>query len=337
MINLRYHIVSITAVFLALGIGLTLGSTFLDRVTVDNLNSQLSEVSAEVSETRTEIEGLREQINRSTERDAELASELPEQLLTGRLTAVPTLVIATRGTEAKLVDQARDVLAAAGSEVAGTWWLTDRWELDDAEEVDDLSQVLDLTSVDPSRLRRNSAIRLSGLIAAASQPAPAPDGGLPIPARSEPELVARLVQSGFIDYEAMPGASDPRVLLPGTDVRVVVVSGVAPTTGVQSLAVGLIEEAAGADRPAYVAAQGLTPLPDTPEPASEDDRRTTFVGAVRSGEVTKGRITTVDDLDLAAGRAALVLALEDLATGQIGHYGVAAGANRLLPPPVPAP
>ena len=31
MINLRYHIVSITAVFLALGIGTALGGTFLDR------------------------------------------------------------------------------------------------------------------------------------------------------------------------------------------------------------------------------------------------------------------------------------------------------------------
>ena len=40
MINLRYHIVSITAVFLALGIGLTLGSTFLDRVTVDRFAAE---------------------------------------------------------------------------------------------------------------------------------------------------------------------------------------------------------------------------------------------------------------------------------------------------------
>ena len=45
MINLRYHIVSLTAVFLAIGIGLTLGSTFLDRATVDNLNGQLDSLA----------------------------------------------------------------------------------------------------------------------------------------------------------------------------------------------------------------------------------------------------------------------------------------------------
>jgi hypothetical protein len=335
VINLRYHIVSITAVFLALGIGLTLGSTFLDRVTVDNLNNQLSDVSQQVSETRREIEALREQASRSADRDTELAAELPEQLLTGRLVGVPTLVIATRGSDESLVTQARDLMAAAGSEVAGTWWLTDRWELDDAEEVDDLAGVLALGSGDPNRLRRNTAIRLAGLIAEASLPAPAPDAGLPVPARSEPELIASLVQAGFIDYESMPGAADPRVLLPGTDLRVVVISGGAPDSGRQALTVTLVEEAAGADRPAVLAAQGLTQLPDDKEPASEDDRRTAFVGLVRAGEVTKERISTVDDLDLAAGRAALVLALEDLGAGQVGHYGVAPGANRLLPPPVP--
>lgn len=335
MVNIRYHIVSITAVFLALGIGLTLGSTFLDRVTVDNLNNQLSDVSAQVSETRLEIEALREQAGRFSERDAEFGAELPEQLLTGRLTGVPVLIIATRGTDENLVNQSRDVLASAGADVAGTWWLTDRWELDDGAEVDDLAGVLDLTTTDPNRLRRNSAIRLSGLLAVASEPAPAPDTGLPVPARAEPELVGRLVQAGFVDYDAMPGAPEPRVLLPGTDLRVVVISGTPPSGGMQSVAVTLVEEAAGAERSALIAAQGLTELPDAPDPASEDDRRTAFVGVVRAGEVTKDRIATVDDLDLAAGRAALVLALEDLATGQVGHYGVAPGANRLLPPPVP--
>jgi hypothetical protein len=38
MINLRYHIVSLTAVFLAIGIGLAFGSSFLDQATVDGIN-----------------------------------------------------------------------------------------------------------------------------------------------------------------------------------------------------------------------------------------------------------------------------------------------------------
>ena len=43
MINLRYHIVSVVAVFLALGIGLALGSTFVDSILVNELEDQVNE------------------------------------------------------------------------------------------------------------------------------------------------------------------------------------------------------------------------------------------------------------------------------------------------------
>ena len=47
MINLRYHIVSIVAVFLALGIGLALGSTFVDSILVNELKDQVDEFEIE--------------------------------------------------------------------------------------------------------------------------------------------------------------------------------------------------------------------------------------------------------------------------------------------------
>jgi hypothetical protein len=58
MINLRYHIVSLTAVFLAIGIGLTLGSTFLDRATVDNLQGQLESLETRLQERDEQIDEL---------------------------------------------------------------------------------------------------------------------------------------------------------------------------------------------------------------------------------------------------------------------------------------
>ena len=50
MINLRYHIISIVAVFLALGIGLALGSTFVDSVLVNELEDQVNEFETEREE-----------------------------------------------------------------------------------------------------------------------------------------------------------------------------------------------------------------------------------------------------------------------------------------------
>ena len=44
MLNLRYHIVSVVAVFLALGIGLALGSTFVDSILVNELEDQVNQL-----------------------------------------------------------------------------------------------------------------------------------------------------------------------------------------------------------------------------------------------------------------------------------------------------
>jgi hypothetical protein len=356
VINLRYHIVSITAVFLALGIGLTLGSTFLDRVTVDNLKNQLDTVEEQVGETRATNEELARRVGELEERDQDLAAELPERLLTGHLDAVPVLVVAADGTDEALVDQAIAALASAGADVAGTWWLTDRWLLDDADEVTELSTLLDLTTEDTDRLRRNGAIRVAELLDEASQPpapveevdpaapvdpavggdpttaVPDPATQVPPAAPSEPELVAALEEAGFIDYTALPGSGDERVLLPATDARYLVVSGAPALSGPAMFAGALIDEVVADGVAPVVAAQGAVDLPDEDgRPASEDARRTTFVGPLREGELTRDRISTVDDLETAPGLAATVLALEDLSAGRIGHYGVAPGAARLLP------
>jgi hypothetical protein len=353
LINLRYHIISITAVFLALGIGLTLGSTFLDRVTVDTLKSQLDAVEAQVDQTRTDNRALSDRVHSLEERDAGLAEELPERLLAGHLDAVPVLLVATRGTDEPLVAATVKALSAAGAQVAGTWWLTDRWALEDDSEVGELASLLDIDTEDADRLRRNAAIRLAELLAEAAQPpaeaeqpvGPEPGvldpGGEPpaptlptLPVRpepGEPALVAGLVDAGFLDYQALPGSGDERVLLPGAGARYVVISGSAPEGGPQLFATAVLDELVADGTAPAVAAQGRVDLPGADDPTPEDASRTSFVGPLRDGEITRDRLSTVDDLDTAAGLAGIVLAVEDLGELRTGHYGVAPGAARLLP------
>ena len=344
MINLRYHIVSITAVFLALGIGLTLGSTFLDRVTVDTLKNQLDDVQVRVDETEAENGDLANRLGALEERDAAFAAELPERLLAGHLDGVPVLVVAAQGTDEALIDSTIGALSAGGARVAGTWLLTERWLLDDADEVSQLSDLLGLTTTDAGRLRRNAAIRVAELLEEAAQvpPPPSPAEGDDIPAldpevvtppSTEPAIVAELEAAGYVDYRALPGSGDERVLLPGGAARYVVVSGAAPDSGPHLFATALVEEAVADGVAPLVAAQGAVDLPETEadRPAAEDARRSTFVGPLRAGEITRERLSTVDDIDTAAGLAAVVLALEDLAEDRTGHYGVAPGAARLLP------
>ena len=44
MISFRFHVVSITAVFLAIAIGIVVGSTYVDELTVDQLRSRIETV-----------------------------------------------------------------------------------------------------------------------------------------------------------------------------------------------------------------------------------------------------------------------------------------------------
>jgi len=343
LINLRYHIVSITAVFLALGIGLTLGSTFLDRVTVDNLKGQLDEVQDDVDRTQAANADLRGRVDALEERDGALAEALGERLVTGRLADVPVLVIAAEGTDEELVDQAVTALDAAGADLAGTWWLTERWLLDDPEEVRDLEELLQLRTDDADRLRRNGSIRLADALLESTAPVeePLPDVGVegePVeptqPAEPrEPDVAAALVESGFLEYTSAPGEDGP-VLLPPAGLRIVTVSSTDPASGGQQISLGLLAELTGDGAAPVVAAQGLVDvLNQDGTPAPEGDRRSTFVGPLRDGELTRDRVSTVDDLDTAAGLLAVILAVEDAGDLRLGHYGVAPGAASLLPGP----
>jgi len=381
VINLRYHIVSITAVFLALGIGLTLGSSFLDRVTVDNLKNQLESVQARVDDTEREIGSLRDQVDALTTRDEALAEAIPERLVAGHLTDVPVLVVATEGTDDALVDRVIRTIEGAGGEAVGTWWLTSRWTLDDEEEVTDLRDLLDVDTDDVDRLLRNGAIRLADVLLPAMGPAdpstegddaasgdgatdpegegaadpegegaaPTTDGGsaeggsadeptqddpaLPsTTGPSEPADAAALEAGGFLDYTLPAGRDGDRVELPATGLRVVVVSGADPGTGPHRLALSLLDEVSAEGAVPVVAAQAEVDVVDEEgAPLPESERRTAFVGTVRQGELTGDRISTIDDLDTAAGVVALVLALEDAGELRIGHYGVGPGAAGLLP------
>lgn len=365
MINLRYHIVSITAVFLALGIGLTLGTSFLDRVTVDTLKQQLDDVEARVQATDAENSALSDEVGQLLERDRGLADGL-DRLVDERLAGVPVLVLATEGTDREHLTRLVDLLSASGAEVAGTWWFTDRWSLDDDDEVQALADVLGILSTDPDRLLRAVTARLGQALTDAGQPAVTTDDegdaaeadpdldaetgdlgageegvdgsgtsgedSVEPPAPVEPELVSALEAAGFIDYEALPGDPDERVLLAAAGVRYLVVSDLPAGSGPGRPLVPLLEQMTGDGLAPVVAAQGDTDLRDDEgDPAPEGDRRTTFVGAVRESDELRTSLTTLDDIDTAAGLVAAVLALEDLESGRVGHYGVGPGADGLLP------
>ncbi len=374
MINLRYHIVSLTAVFLAIGIGLTLGSTFLDRATVENLNGQLENLETRLGDRDEQIELLEDEL---AEAEA-LQSALDEQgagLLAGRLDAVPVVVMASAGVDDADVDGAVESLQAAGADVLGEWWLTERLLLAEEADIDDLAAVLEEPSGDPARLRRlvidrlgrevQTSQRRDAAVDAVAEEADdgdatgTPDGDdavaeegdaetpsegvdvdgtVPDPLGdpdddagddeadgtedpTDPLLAQALVDAGFLVFEPVSEGQDELTLPDG--VRVVLVGG-SPTLPddvfVQPFVDRLTE---GVDVPIRTVVTSAL---------GDGDAVSEAVAAIRSDDELRAVVSTVDRLDHFQGWMATVLAVEDLASSTVGHYGLGEGAAALLPP-----
>jgi hypothetical protein len=325
MINFRFHIVSLTAVLLALGIGLVLGTTFLDDATINGLERQLDGLERDLDRAQARNDEQQGQLEAYREEATQLGEQLGERLYDGQLPGDPVLVVSTRGIDGELVDGVVSSLVQADADVLGVWWLTDRLLLDDESDVADLAAALELSTDDVDRLSRNLAVQLADVLFGASDVNPA-DTASP----AEPALVARLREAGFVEYQLPDGVDGDVVRLPASGMRIVVVDGQDSSVPAGQVIVPVLGEMTVDGPMPVVATQPTVDTGDDVDPATQP----TLVTAVRGDDGLTQRVSGVDDLDRVSGRIATVLATVDAVPGgpTIGQYGSGDGADRLLPP-----
>jgi hypothetical protein len=122
MINFRYHVVSLTAVFLALAIGLVVGTAALNGPVADNLQGQITALNKDNSNKRDQISQYREEINRSQE----FATELAPTVLNGKLAGRKLVVLALPNTN-DFADGVVQMLAVAGATVTAKVTVNDKF------------------------------------------------------------------------------------------------------------------------------------------------------------------------------------------------------------------
>jgi Copper transport outer membrane protein, MctB len=340
MINFRFHIVSLTAVLLALGIGLVLGTTFLDDATVEQLENQLDGLENDLDRAQARNEEQQSRLSGFEDEANELATQLGERLYDGVLQGSPVLVVATEGIDRAWVDGVMVALGQADADLVGVWWLTDRLVLDDESEVNDLSSALELSTDDSERLVRNLAVQLADVMYGAAD-GPGGDAGTSVDvgqgagqtAPAEPSVLARLREAGFVEYQLPEGADDDDgdvVRLPPSELRVVVVDGPNASVAAGELLVPVLTDLTADGPMPLVAAQPTVATGD----GVDEDTQPELVAAVRDDDALNERMSTVDNLDRVSGRVATVLATSDAVPGNptIGRYGSGDGADRLLPP-----
>ena len=84
MISFRYHLVSLVAIFLALAIGITAGSTVIKESVVDNLRANVDSVNKRLNEVEKRDKDLTAEVNGLHQLDKGLGDEGARQFLANR-------------------------------------------------------------------------------------------------------------------------------------------------------------------------------------------------------------------------------------------------------------
>jgi hypothetical protein len=323
VINLRYHIVSITAVFLALGIGITLGSTFIGRETLDRIDQNVKAARAERDRVRAENADLRRQLGALQKHGESLDSQGVKRLFADDLKDVPTLVIAAPGIDGDSLDRLTEALSDSASTYLGRLTVDDKVEMQGGA-ADDMASALGATTRDPKQLRRLATARLAREL---NQAAKEGSGGSEPPPSSVPatgsSVLGSLVDAGFLKYDPSDAKVDRNELLSGHGYRYVLVTGANPDVPDSAFLLPLVR-ALTADHPADVVVASAATGDD-----AENERATPLRPYVEDNDV-RDRISSVDDLEDFSGVAAVMLSLNDMGIDQRGHYGYGDGRT-LLP------
>jgi hypothetical protein len=320
MINFRFHLVSLVAVFLALTVGIVVGATIVNHAIVTELNSRIDKVEKNADTQRSENRTL----SASEKQLQSYLTTAAPYVVEGRLTAVPVAVVAERGVDRTTVRNLVTLLQDAGAQAPAIVWLEPKWQLDQPEERTKLAQIVGDTASDP-KLRVDAldalARRLGTPVSSVTTEATAPS----TPTTAKPvDVLGALSTAGFLSIESVgAGGSTDLSTFPNADARATVVGGEQSDLAADPLVTPLASAFSAIDVP--------TVASEVYNPTNGQPARGAIVAPIRSDRTLRAAVSTVDDVDLVQGQVAVVLAAAETGEAKIGHYGYGTGAGRALP------
>lgn len=305
MISLRQHAISLVAVFLALAVGVVLGSGFV----ADTFGSSSDAQDKREQELRDENQQLTNNVNAANNFDTAIAG----RLLEGSLRDRPVLIITTPGADEGDVAAVKDNLNKAGAVFNGQVALTDTFVSD--QNAEKMRSIIDQSIPPGSTLKTEltdsggRAGDLLGLLLNLSKDDAEPQ----VPASDTDAGLAALKQGGFIDYAN--GAVAPAQLS-------IIVTGnkFADDSGARGQVLARFA-AAFSERGAGTVLVGRTGSAEGSSP----------IAVVRADPGLNSKVSTVDNVDQATGRITTVLALSDELGNKVGAYGTGPGASAIAP------
>ena len=315
MIDFRYHLVSIVAVFLALAVGIVLGTTALNGPVLTDLRSRVSGLATDKRSLEGQVRDLRGQAD-SGER---FAATVSPTLVAGRLAGDSVLVLSTPGAPTDLRDALVSTLRQAGANVVGRVRLRPEYVAADQAVIDDLVNRLAPPGC-PLPTGDVGVRAAAELSAALSYPY---GGSRVVSADAAQNVVAGFRQAGLLTVDG----PDPTP----TSLVAVVAGPAPPRLTDDDRRVAGIE----LDLLTAFASRGAATVAVGPRASADDGG---LLAALRVDQRAAPVVSGVDNADSSAGRVAAVLALGARRRGEVGQYGVGRGASALLPTlPTPQP
>ncbi|MCW2616724.1 MAG: hypothetical protein JWN08_3718 [Frankiales bacterium] len=315
MIDFRYHLVSIIAVFLALAVGIVLGTTALNGPVLDSLRGNIDRLSSDKRALEGDVQDLRGDVRTADD----FATSVGPGLVAGTLDDERVLLVVSPGTPSDLVDRLTPLLVAAGAEVTGQLRvlpaLSDPASRQLVEDLvaDVLPAGVDLPDGEPVE-------RAAAELAAALGRQPGEDG---IDGGE-----AQAVLSAFQEADLIQYTGESEELRRATAVVVLGAPAVEDPEEQELVEQAAVLSLAGAfdDTTGGVVVAG-------PSGSVDDDG---LVRLLRDDSGLAGRVSSVDNADRGVGLVALVQALAEQMSGRVGQYGTGAGAAGALPSAGPA-
>ena len=307
MISMRYHIVSLAAIFLALALGIVLGATKINSPLLAGLqgdNTQLSSERSDLAKKNTELSDR-------VASDAKFAGAIGALAVRGTLPDTNVVLVTTDSADPADRDAVLSLLSHAGATVTAQIQVTA--DFSDPVRAEQLRQLAVQNLPTGSTLPESSQ---AGTIAGgllADVLLTDDKGKALVSADQATAALSALSAAGFIS------ASGP--VAPGRSV--IVLTGAARTGDSATSRAQTIVDMASALRQT---AQGVVLTGRT-----GSEGTTGAVGLVRSDTAASAIVSTVDDVNTDAGRIATVLALVEQNGGGVGRYGVGANAQAPVP------
>ncbi len=312
MIDFRYHLVSIVAIFLALAIGIVIGTAALNGPVTLALRKGNASLSGELSSERVQVATLQQQLNAA----GTFAQTAAPQLLAHLLDGQRVVVIDAPGASGAVGQGVTTMLHQAGATISGQVLLQDNFfatSQSTLTQMDTISQSIkpaNLTLTGGSPQQRAAQVLASAVV---TKTEPGLDDA------TSQGILSSFAGPGFLTTSGQPAA---RATL------AVVITPADPLTGPDAAATNqALTEVAAALSSASRAAVMAGPASST-QPGGA-------IAALRASD-SANQVSSVDDADLPFGQIVVAQVLaEQMSTHTPGSYGTGPGATLVGPSPMP--